>query len=229
MGFEMIPEFLADLSSDAASALQSTLRPSQLERGGLLFHPEDRAETLYFLSRGRLRLYRIGSAAREVTVTVMEAAEMLGEVALNLDHTEYGLYAEALEDCELQAVGAQTLRTLLSNHPTLHFALTAQLIRQARALQHRFTQLVFLEVTQRLSLTLLRLADQDSEIIDKRRRLRGRISHQDLAHLVGSTRETITKLLGEFKDRGLLDLGYRRIVLLDENGLREMSVNPPSV
>lgn len=224
-----MPEFLADLSPEAAGALQSALRPSVLERSGLLFHLEDRAETLYFLTKGRLRLYRIGSAAREVTVAVMEAGEMLGEVALNLDKAEYGLYAEALEDCELQAVGAQTVRTLLAAHPTLHFALTAQLIRQARALQNRFTQLVFLEVTQRLSLTLLRLADQDSELIEGRRRLRGRISHQDLAHLVGSTRETITKLLGEFKDRGLLDLGYRRIVLLDETGLREMSVNPPSV
>jgi site-specific recombinase XerD len=56
--------------------------------------------------------------------------------------------------------------------------------------------------------------------------LRDRISHQDLAHAVGSTRETITKLLGDFRARGLLDLGYRRIVLTDRAGLEQAARQP---
>ena len=56
--------------------------------------------------------------------------------------------------------------------------------------------------------------------------LRGRISHQDLAYVVGSTRETITKLLGDFRARGLLDLGYRRIVVTDLAGLENAARQP---
>jgi CRP/FNR family transcriptional regulator, cyclic AMP receptor protein len=218
-------EFLDTLSRDAQAALQSTLRLVPADRGSLVFHTEDQAETLYLISSGRIRLYRLGQGAREVTITVLEAGELLGESALA--GGDYGMYAEALEDCELQAIGIAALRQLMTQHHSLSFALSTQLVRQGRALQTRFTQLVFMEVAQRLALALLRLADQSDEQIDGKRRLKGRVSHQDLAHLVGSTRETITKLLGEFKDRSLIDLGYRRIVLLNEDGLREITLNPP--
>ncbi len=218
-------EFLDTLSGDAHAALQSALRPIPFERGSLIFHTEDSSETLYLLETGRVRLYRLGQGAREVTITVLEAGELLGESALA--GGDYGMYAEALEDSQVQAIGIATLRQLMTQHHSLSVALSTQLVRQGRALQTRFTQLVFMEVAQRLALALLRLANQSSEQLDGKRRLKGRVSHQDLAHLVGSTRETITKLLGEFKERDLIDLGYRKIVLLNEDGLREITLNPP--
>ncbi|MBB6098463.1 CRP-like cAMP-binding protein [Deinobacterium chartae] len=220
----MMTDLLSQLPDDARGALTASLRTQRFERGSIIYHTEDPAQTIYFLRRGRVRLYRIGSSAREVTIAVHEPEEIFGEIALE-SGVDYGMYAEALEDCEVQMLGAETLRKLMLAHPALNVMLSAQLARQGQTVQTRLTHLVFLEVSQRLALTLLRLADQDSEVAEGgKRRLRGRISHQDLAHLVGSTRETITKLLGEFKDRGYLDLGYRRIVLLDEDGLQEAAL-----
>ena len=106
-------------------------------------------------------------------------------------------------------------------------ALTEQITRQTRGVQERLAGLVFMEVSQRLALALLALAEREGTWPEGGvLALRERVSHQDLAHVVGSTRETITKLLGDFRARGLLDLGYRRIILTDRAGLIHASREP---
>ncbi|WP_045234345.1 Crp/Fnr family transcriptional regulator [Deinococcus pimensis] len=217
--------FLSDLPEGARASLLAVARRSRAGRGTVVYHTEDAAETVYLLESGRVRLYRIGASARDVTVAVHESGELFGTSALGGPEA-YGHYAEVLEEAELLALPGGTLRELLRSQPELGVSLSAQLTRQTRALQERLAQLVFLEVSQRLAGTLLTMAAESGGEAGAKKALKGRVSHQDLAYLVGSTRETITKLLGEFKDRGLLDLGYRRIVVLDEAGLRDVAENP---
>ena len=225
----MLPSFLNALTNEARAAVLSSARTLQWSRGSLLHHSDDVAEAAYALSGGHVRLYRLGTGAREVTVSVHGQGEVLGMATLTPGET-YGLYAEAMDDVEALVLGGDNLRQLIRQHPDMAVALTAQVARQTRSLQERLSQLVFLEVSQRLALGLLQLAQEsspepsgpDSGPVA----LRGRISHQDLAYVVGSTRETITKLLGDFRGRGLLDLGYRRIVVTDVSGLQHAARQP---
>lgn len=217
--------FMHELPPEVRASFLSSSRRLRLARGHLLYHTEDPAESLYVLASGRVRLYRIGAGAREVTVAVHEAGELFGTASLAVG-ARYGHYAETLEEGEVHVVSGEALRDLLRAQPALGVALSAQLTRQTRALQERLAQLVFQEVSQRLASTLLNMAEASAAPEGGKKALKGRISHQDLAYLVGSTRETITKLLGEFKERGLLDLGYRRIVVLDEAGLRHVAEHP---
>lgn len=225
----MLPSFLNALTNEARAAVLSSARTLQWSRGSLLHHSDDVAEAAYALSGGHVRLYRLGTGAREVTVSVHGQGEVLGMATLTPGET-YGLYAEAMDDVEALVLGGDNLRQLIRQHPDMAVALTAQVARQTRSLQERLSQLVFLEVSQRLALALLQLAQEsspepsgpDSGPVA----LRGRISHQDLAYVVGSTRETITKLLGDFRGRGLLDLGYRRIVVTDLAGLQSAARQP---
>jgi len=222
----MLSGFMHELPPEARASFLGNARKVRLDRGGLIYHTEDPAETVYVLQSGRVRLYRIGTGAREVTIAVHEPGELFGATGLT-GAGAYGHYAEALEPGEALAIGGHALRELLRTQPALGVSLSAQLTRQTRALQERLASLVFLEVSQRLATALLQMAEVGGTANDGgKKALRGRISHQDLAYLVGSTRETITKLLGEFKERGLLDLGYRRIVVLDEAGLRDVAEHP---
>lgn len=192
----------------------------------MLFHPEDRAETLYLLTAGVVRLYRLGSGAREVTLDVHGPGALLGVSAL-VPEGHYGMYAEAMDDTEAMCFGQELLGRAAQLSPAIGVALSEQVTRQTRGVQERLAGLVFLEVSQRLALALLTLADREGEWTESGTlALRDRVSHQDLAHVVGSTRETITKLLGDFRNRGLLDLGYRRIILTDREGLLRASREP---
>jgi CRP/FNR family transcriptional regulator, cyclic AMP receptor protein len=241
----MLPSFLHALTAEARAAVLSSARTLQWSRGSLLHHSDDVAEAAYALTRGHVRLYRLGTGAREVTVSVHGQGEVLGMATLT-EGGSYGLYAEAMDEVEALVLGGDNLRGLIRQHPDMAVALTAQVARQTRSLQERLSQLVFLEVSQRLALALLNLAQESSpELFAQLGQnqagqtqaaqghaehgpvaLRGRISHQDLAYVVGSTRETITKLLGDFRGRGLLDLGYRRIVVTDLTGLQHAARQP---
>lgn len=201
-------------------------RQGRWSRLGLLFHPEDQAEALYVLLRGTVRLYRLGSGAREVTLDVHGPGALLGVTAL-LPDERYGVYAEAMDDTEALMLGRDALGRLTRSQPAVGVALTEQVTRQTRGVQERLSGLVFLEVSQRLAVALLNLAEREGPWPDGGPlALRDRVSHQDLAHVVGSTRETITKLLGDFRTRGLLDLGYRRIILTNREGLLRATREP---
>ena len=259
----MLPSFLHALSTEARAAVLSSARTLQWSRGSLLHHSDDVAEAAFALTGGHVRLYRLGSGAREVTVSVHGQGEVLGMATLTSGGS-YGRYAEAMDDVEALVLGGDNLRGLIRQHPDMAVALTAQVAKQTRSLQERLSQLVFLEVSQRLALALLQLAHESAaqerpapEQLSQEHApqtqaaqagpeqarhkpetaharsgpvspvaLRGRISHQDLAYVVGSTRETITKLLGDFRTRGLLDLGYRRIVVTDLAGLEDAARQP---
>lgn len=239
----MLPGAFATLPPEAQTLLGAAGRIRRWDRGEVLFHPADPAETLYLLLSGAARLYRLGSGGREVTLEVHLPGALLGAAALNpvvpghlnAAHSSagqspsgptYGLYAEALDDTETLLLGREALARLWQGAPAIRAALTEQLTRQIDQLHGRLSGLVFLEVSQRLALTLLQLSGPPEGWTDGTFALRERVSHQDLAYLVGSTRETITKLLGDFRARGLLELGYRRIILTSRPGLEEAARTP---
>lgn len=221
----MLPGAFGTLPSDSQALLRSSARTGRWSRGELLFHPDDPADTLHVLTRGAVRLYRLGSGAREVTIDVPGVGDLVGVRAL-VPGEQYGVYAEAIDDSEALLLGREPLTRLMAAQPAVGVAVTEQVTRQARGAQERLAGLVFLEVSQRLARALLALAEREGEWHDGTLALRERVSHQDLAHMAGSTRETVTKLLGDFRGRGLLDLGYRRIILTDREGLEHLVREP---
>lgn len=223
----MLPEAFGTLSEELQAQLFAAGRHSHWTRGTLLFYPDDPAETLHLVLNGTVRLYRLSQNAREITLDVRTQGSLLGTLALAqpAEQPSYGMYAEAMEDAETLQLGSATLRQLLTAQPALAVLLMQALTAQTRSVQQRLTGLVFLEISQRLALALLDLAGPEWSA-DAPLALKERISHQDLAYIVGSTRETVTKLLGEFRERGLLDLGYRRILLTNRAGLEALVRQP---
>lgn len=222
----MWPGAFGALPADIQGNLLSAGRVGRWARGGLLFHPEDLAETLHLILKGSVRLYRIGAGAREVTLDVHGPGTLLGVGTLVPDQY-HGMYAEAMDDVETLMLGQEALDRQMKAEPAISVALTEQITHQTRSAQEKLAGLVFLEVSQRLALALLLMGERESEWNESGiLALQDRVSHQDLAHMVGSTRETITKLLGEFRERGLLDLGYRRIVLTNREKLLQATREP---
>lgn len=203
------------VASDPGPAAGPTL---QFPRGTLITQAGQRADTLLLLRSGVVRLYVL-HGAREITLGVHERA-VLGGGALLGEEARHCVYAQALSDVEALALPLASLR---GQAPLEVLELLAEQLRQT---QQRLGAQVFLEVSQRLALTLLTLAGDPGGPASGPLAIEGRVSHQDLAYRVGSTRETITKLLGMFRDRGLLDLGYRRIAVLDLPGLRAAAREP---
>ncbi len=103
----MLPSFLLALTAEARAAVLSSTRTLNWSRGSLLHHSDDVAEAAFAITSGHVRLYRLGTGAREVTVSVHGQGEVLGMATLTPGGT-YGLYAEAMDDVEALVLGATT-------------------------------------------------------------------------------------------------------------------------
>lgn len=213
----MTPEFMAALPVEARVEAERVFRSFAARRGSYVCYPEDEAKTLYYIAEGWIRLFQLGPQEEEITLTVLGKGEIFGESAL-LSQEQYGVFAEPLTDCELLSAGREDLLRLTGRFPEAQAAFVLLLSRRLRKAEERLRDLRFKEVLPRLAKALLvamRQGDEGMEVT---------LSHQDLAHLAGSTRETITKVLGELALDDTIELGYRRILVLKPDSLKQVSL-----
>lgn len=207
-------------ASRLSEALVPLGRLQTVATGQTLASSGEEIDSLCLLVSGSLRLYTL-QGDREVTIAVLPTGSLLGAAAFTKEAARWEHYAEALGECQVCLLDPTRLKEALSEQPTLWPLLLGSLARDLQGAQERLSAQVFLEVSQRLAACLLELSEgKEGGAISER------LSHQDLAHRVGSTRETITKLLGVFRDHGLLDLGYRRIAVMDAAALRAAAREP---
>lgn len=212
----MLPAFLAPLPPEARSEAERVFRPFSARRGHYLCYPEDDARTLYYVLDGWVRLFQLGSNEEEITLTVVGSGEVFGEAAMLPAH-RYGVFAEPLLDCELLSASREDLLRLSGRFPQAQTVLLSLLTHRLRRAEERLRDLRFKEVMPRLAKALLaamRMGDEGPEIT---------LSHQDLAYLTGSTRETVTKVLGELAVDETIELGYRRILVLQPEELKRVA------
>jgi CRP-like cAMP-binding protein len=212
----MIPQFLAALPPEARGEAERVFHPFAARRGSYLYYPEDEARTLYYVKEGWVRLFQLGAQEEEITLTVVGAGEIFGEAAL-LPEGRYGMFAEPLVDSELLSAPREDLQRLMSRFPAAQTAFLMLLSQRLRKAEERLRDLRFKEVLPRLAKALLaamREGEEGYEIT---------LSHQDLAHLAASTRETVTKVLGELALEEIIELGYRRILVLRPEELRRVA------
>ncbi len=211
----MIPELEQVLPEEARGEAAQIFRPFSVSRGNYLFYPEDEARTLYYVREGWVRLFQLGQREEEITLTVLSPGEIFGEAAL-IPGEKYGLFAEAMSDAELITASREDLLRLMTRFPEAHRALLVLLARRLKRAEERLRDLRFKEVLPRLAKALLMAMRPGSEGYEVS------LSHQDLAHLAGSTRETVTKVLGELAMQEIIELGYRRILILNPEELKRV-------
>jgi CRP-like cAMP-binding protein len=207
----------AGLTREEIESLAGRLHDRVLDRRQLILEPESRADRIYLVKTGAVRVYQISAEGRELTTGILRPGQLLGTAAL-AGVSQQGAVAEALEPqtCVCDATAEEFLR-MMSAHPILAAKVMVALARQALRLEQQLEQLAFQEVPVRLAQALIQLAE------DSGGELPAGLTHESLAKLISSTRETVSKTLGEFADRRLVELGYRRIGVLDWPGLRRIA------
>lgn len=213
----MTPEFITTLPPEARAEAERVFRSFTARRGSYVCYPEDEARTLYYVLEGWVRLFQLGPQEEEITLTVVGAGDIFGESAL-LPGERYGMFAEPLVDCELLSASREDLLRLNSRFPEAQAAFVLLLSRRLRKTEERLRDLRFKEVLPRLAKALLSAMRRGQEGLEVT------LSHQDLAHLAGSTRETITKVLGELAMDDTIELGYRRILILKPEALKQVAL-----
>ncbi|KRE60835.1 Crp/Fnr family transcriptional regulator [Nostocoides sp. Soil756] len=207
------------LDEAAAESLIATMSSSRLERGDVLFHEGDQGDRLYVIAEGKIKLGRTSSDGRENLLAILGPGEMFGELSL-FDPGPRTATATAVAETQLVSMGHEQLKEFLAQRPGVALTLLSALARRLRRTNDVLADLVFTDVPGRVAKALLDLAGRFGRPVDEGVMVAHDLTQEELAQLVGASRETVNKALADFASRGWLRLEARAVLLLDVERLR---------
>jgi CRP/FNR family cyclic AMP-dependent transcriptional regulator len=194
------------------STVGDSLTARSFEAGEIVCRSRDMANSVRFVISGRVQLFRTTQSGRRFAVATLGSGSMFGEESL-LGGSQIGTYAVALERCTLWIFPTQRALEISSTNAMFGFGLMQAMGQRLVEAENRLEQVAYSTVASRLAALLLELGGGDAE---------GAVcaTHQQLADMLGTWRETVSKTLQDFRRRGLVASGRRKLILLDINGLK---------
>jgi CRP-like cAMP-binding protein len=204
-------ELFHALDDEAVTAVAKEARLVSLQRNQVVFSEGDTAEELYVVRSGRIAIAKRASDGRESVVALMEADDLFGEMPF-FDGEGRSAQARALEPSELIGVPYPPLRAVLEERPRLLWNVTSLLVRRLRQTDDALADSMFLDVTGRTAKRLLELAGTTDEF-------QLPVTQEELAGLVGASRERVNKALASFIRLGWVEQRDRRYRITDRDQL----------
>lgn len=208
----------AGIDPEAARALLASMTRVDLTRGVTLFHEGEPGDRLYVIADGKVKLGRRSPDGRENLLSILGPGEMFGELSL-FDPGPRTATATAVSDVQLRELAHEEAVAWIEKHPAVAKHLLAALSTRLRRTNEALADLVFSDVPGRVAKALLDLSTRFGEEVPDGIRVAHDLTQEELAQLVGASRETVNKALADFTGRGWVRREGRAIVLLDVNRL----------
>ena len=208
-------DIFRDLSSQELEELDRMTAMSTCRRGKVFYTPGETGEVLFILKRGRVNLYRINSDGKKLVTSTIGAGTVFGEMSL-VAQGMHDTFAEAAEECTLCVMSRSDVEHLLLSKPRVALRFMEMIAERLKDVETRMETVAFKSVPTRIATFLLQLANEKSGKIEG-------VSHQDLADMVGTYRETVTRILNEFRGKGYIELGRLNVAILDQDALQAIA------
>lgn len=206
------------MSSSEMQEMERITRMQAVKRRQPFYLPGDPSSNVYLLKQGRVKLANTGASGKEVTFEILEPGEIFGELEV-LEGSPRETAAEALDDTLICVIQREDFDQYLATHPNVTVKLSKLIGFRLRRIQTRVEDLVFRDVPARLAHLLLELRKTGGVSEGAGTRLRVKLTHQEMANLVGCSRETVTATLGQFRDGDLIQMDGRTIIITNPKGL----------
>ena len=206
------------VDADAAESLAKELEYLEARRGETIFNEGEPGDSLYIVLSGKLKVGRRAADGRQNLIALMGPSDMVGELSL-FDPGPRTATATAVTDVRMARLRKQALRPWLNNRPEIAEQLLRVLARRLRRTNDALADLIFTDVPGRVAKNLLQLAKRFGTREGSALRLTHDLTQEEIAQLVGASRETVNKALADFTSRGWLRLEGKSVVLLDPERL----------
>jgi CRP-like cAMP-binding protein len=206
-------DIFADLTTAEMAAIAAAAPMRTYPAGDLLYSPHQPVEALFILKKGQVRIFRVAPDGRALTTALLSPGTIFGDMLL-LRQQMHDNFAEALDDVVVCVMSRADVHRFLLSDPRIAARIAEILGRRIADLERRLSDTVFKTVPQRVAATLCLLA-RDQQKRPLSRGIQLALTHEQIAALTGTTRETATKILDEYADRGLLRLGRGKVTIHD--------------
>jgi CRP-like cAMP-binding protein len=217
------------LASEQLARLEQRARVRRFPKGTTIYLPSDAGNVVFLLAEGRVKLSSITPEGKQAILAFIEPGEIFGELAI-LEEAEREEHAEAMIASTLVLLPGDAVEQLMSESAGLALGVTKLIGLRRKRIERRLKSLLFRSNRDRLIHLLLDLSSQYGKPDQDGTLLAIPLSHQDLASIIGATRETVTTLLGELQLERLLKVARQRLVIRDVGRLAaciELRPSPP--
>jgi CRP-like cAMP-binding protein len=206
-----VPIFAELSEADIASLARLTSRRT-CPKDTVVFFENEEGDSFFCIVDGRIKVTILGDDGREVILSVLSRGDFFGEMAL-LDNEPRSATAIAVEDTELLSLHRNDFQSVLSDNRTIMSALIKILAARLRRANHQISTLALLDVYGRVARVIVDTArDEGKRLKDGRIAFR-RATHQEIANRIGTTRETVTRMLKDLERQGLIHIEGKEVVV----------------
>ena len=206
-----VPIF-GDLSEADLGKLAGLATRKHYPKDGVVFFENEAGDTLFMIAEGRIKVTILGDDGREIILSVLGSGEFFGEMAL-LDNEPRSATAIAAEESELVSLSRAEFEGVLAQNPSMMAGLIKVLTARLRHANHQISTLALLDVYGRVARVIVEMGRDEGKRLKDGRITFQRPTHQEIANRIGTTRETVTRMLKDLQRQSLIRVSGREIVL----------------
>jgi len=206
-----VPVF-AEVGDADLEKLATLATRKRYPKDGVVFFENEAGDTLFMVAEGRIKVTILGDDGREIILSVLGPGEFFGEMAL-LDNEPRSATAIAAEETELLCLHRNDLQTVLTDNKAILTSFIKVLTSRLRKANHQISTLALLDVYGRVARVIMEMAKEEGRRLKDGRIAFRRATHQEIANRIGTTRETVTRMLKEIERQGLIEIDGKEIVV----------------
>ena len=199
------------LTNDQAQQVADSVVKRRFRRGEIVVEQGRKSNSLFILLNGRARVLTADARGREVILAVLEAGSYVGEMSL-IDNEPHSATVRAEIQTDMLVLGRAEFARCLPENSSLSYAIMRGLVQRLRSADRQIESLALLDVYGRVARALLEMA----ELINEQKIIRNKVSRQDLAKVVGASREMVSRVMKDLEERGMIETQENGSVIIKE-------------
>jgi CRP-like cAMP-binding protein len=206
-------DIFRDLSAQQVGKIDHSTTMTTCKSGRIFYAPDETGEVLFLLKQGRVQLYRLSSEGKKLIVSELGPGAIFGEMSL-VGQGMHNTFAESVTECTICVMSREDVHRIITANPSVAIRFMEAMAHRLQEAETKLEDFAFKDIPSRLARLLVDLAEK-SALKDQ---VEG-YTHQDLAEMLGTYRETTTQVLSDFKSAGWIRVRRKHIDLLDKSAL----------
>lgn len=193
------------------------------KKGEYIYLPEQTSDRIFFINSGRVKIGNINESGKEITKAILNEGEVFGELSI-IGEDKRRDFAFAMETCKVCSITSDEMKNLIKDHNSLNLFLMRVMGSRVLEMEQRLESLVFKDSRSRIIQYIVDSVDKHGQRVGYEWVIRKFITHQEIANLTATSRQTVTTVLNELRNDNLLTFDRKRLLVRELETLRESIV-----
>ncbi|UTW62226.1 Crp/Fnr family transcriptional regulator [bacterium SCSIO 12741] len=204
-----------DLTPEDLNRIDELTSMRSMAKGKYIYFPDDPSKVVFLLKQGKVKIGSYSDDGKEIIKAILEPGEIFGELAIMGEENRKDFAQALTSDVRFCAIGVEEMKEMLMSNPKLNFEVTKTIGDRLLKVERRLESLVFKDARQRILEFIFNNAMERGAKIGYGQKLKHDLTHQDIANLTATSRQTVTIVLNELRERELINFDRKSILIHD--------------